>query len=65
MVDIVSRLRSVGGFDELAETCSEAANEIERLREELKHARDLSEALRKAIGVTGWTTSVVLGEGKE
>ena len=40
-------------------------NEIERLREELKHAHALADTLRKAIGVTGWTPNAALGEGKE
>ena len=36
MTDIVQRLRNVGGFDPLVELCSEAANEIERLRDALQ-----------------------------
>jgi len=34
--DIVVRLGNVGGFDELAELCSEARSEIIRLREQIK-----------------------------
>jgi hypothetical protein len=65
MTDIVLRLRAVDGFDLVADTCHEAADEIERLREELKHAHALVDTLRKAIGVTGWTPSAALGEGEE
>lgn len=32
MTDIIDRLRYTGGFDPLAELCSEAADEIHRLR---------------------------------
>ena len=75
MTDIVERLRDhdrhvrgrlIEGLPDLCiDDMIEAAEEIERLRKELKHAHALADTLRRAIGVTGWTPSAALGEGKE
>ena len=45
-MDIVERLRSVYGWSIEAEWCAEAADEIERLREE---NNDLKSALRNVL----------------
>ena len=70
MSDIVERLLNLadewcGACDDIHVPLTDAAYEIRRLREELKHAHALADTLRKAIGVTGWTPNAALGEGKE
>jgi len=59
MTDIVVRLRNVGGFDPVAELCSEAADAIEALRLLLKLSRDPKSA-EEVVRLRA-----ALGEGKE
>lgn len=77
MSDLVERLRKWAGFGygaEASETMREAADEIERLREELKSLVDWEEPLHRALRLSDGDFSYLeadfakaraaLGEGK-